>query len=68
MNIGEIMTSNPVFVNQEDSMPEAANVHGEKGCKHLPATNGGEGNPVGIITDRELKRASASNATALDNE
>jgi len=66
MNIGEIMTSNPVFLDQDDSMVEATRVLKEKGFKHLPVTNGEGKNLVGVITDRDLKRASASNATTLE--
>ena len=66
MNIGEIMTSNPVSVDQDKTMLEATKVLKEKGFKHLPVTNGEGKKLVGVITDRDLKRASASNATTLE--
>lgn len=65
MNISEIMTPNPVTVGQDDPMLAASKILKEKGFKHLPVVNGG-GTLVGIITDRDLKRASASNATTLE--
>lgn len=66
MKIGEIMTSNPVSVNPDNSMLEATRMLKENGFKHLPVTNGEGKNLVGVITDRDLKRASASNATTLE--
>jgi acetoin utilization protein AcuB len=37
----------------------------EKGIRHLPVLDG-QDRLVGVITDRDIKRASASEATALD--
>jgi acetoin utilization protein AcuB len=65
MKIGKIMTSNPVSVHPTDSLLTATKLLKEKGFKHLPVVNGA-GTLVGVVTDRDLKRASASDATTLE--
>ncbi len=65
MNVSEVMTPNPVTVKKEDSLLSATKLLKDKGFKHLPVVNGG-GRLEGIVTDRDLKRASASNATSLE--
>lgn len=65
MNTGEIMTSNPVSVHPTDSLLSAVKLLKEKGFKHLPVVNGA-GTLVGVVTDRDLKQASASDATTLE--
>ncbi len=65
MNVSEIMTSNPVSVQPTDSLLNATKLLKENGFKHLPVVNGG-GTLIGVVTDRDLKRASASDATTLE--
>ena len=64
-NVGSIMTANPTTVHADDSLLAATRVLKEKGFKHLPVLDG-NGAVVGIVTDRDLKRASASDATTLE--
>jgi len=52
----------PIDVN--DSMEEAMRLMREKEVQMLPVMKGGK--LVGIVTDRDLKKASASDATTLD--
>lgn len=64
-NVGSIMTPNPVTTKAGDSLLVATRTLKEKGFKHLPVLDG-NGALVGIVTDRDLKRASASDATTLE--
>lgn len=64
MNIGQLMTSNPKTVTPQDSLLDASKLLKENGFKHLPVVDNGK--LVGIVTDRDLKRASASDATTLE--
>jgi acetoin utilization protein AcuB len=64
-NIGSVMTKNPVTVKISDSLLAATRILKEKGFKHLPVLDGG-GKLAGVVTDRDLKRASASDATTLE--
>lgn len=65
MNVGEIMSPNPVTISPQDSLLMASKILKEKGFKHLPVVDG-KGTLVGVVTDRDLKRASASDATTLE--
>ena len=58
------MSKNVITVDINDSMQEAVGLLKEDEIKMLPVLK--KGNLVGIITDRDLKRASASDATTLD--
>lgn len=58
------MSKNVITVDINDSMQEAVGLLKENEIKMLPVLK--KGNLVGIITDRDLKRASASDATTLD--
>ena len=49
----------------EDSLSKGIRLMQEHKIKHLPVTDG-DGKLVGIVTDRDLKRASASDATSLE--
>jgi acetoin utilization protein AcuB len=51
-------------VDENDSMQDAAKLLKEKNVSLLPVMK--RGNLVGVITDRDLKRASASDATTLE--
>lgn len=61
----EIWMSKPVItVNADDSMQKATTLLKEKHIRILPVME--DAKLVGIITDRDLKRASASDATTLE--
>lgn len=63
--VDSVMTKAPVTVKAGDSLLAATRVLKEKGFKHLPVLDG-NGALVGVVTDRDLKRASASDATTLE--
>jgi acetoin utilization protein AcuB len=65
MNLESIMNTKPISVTQDDSMNAAIRVMKEKGFKHLPVLDKAE-KVVGVVTDRDLKRASPSDATLLE--
>jgi acetoin utilization protein AcuB len=52
------MTPEPVTVDESDSMGEALVLMRRHQIRHLPVVNGN--NLVGIVTDRDLRRASPS--------
>jgi len=57
--------SQPVItVNKNDSMQHAASLMKENRIKMLPVIDGGA--LCGVVTDRDLKRASASDASSLE--
>jgi acetoin utilization protein AcuB len=57
--------SQPVItIKKTDSMQQAISMMKEKHIRMLPVTD--KGNLCGVITDRDLKRSSASDATSLD--
>ena len=58
------MNQNVVTVDANDSVVEATKKLKENGIRMLPVTR--KGKLVGIVTDRDLKRASASDATTLE--
>jgi len=58
------MSKDVVTVESDDSMQNAIYILKEKNIKMLPVVE--KGNIVGIITDRDLKKASPSDATTLD--
>jgi acetoin utilization protein AcuB len=58
------MSKEVVTVNADDSMQNAIYILQEQNIKMLPVMD--DGNLVGIITDRDLKKASPSDATTLD--
>jgi acetoin utilization protein AcuB len=58
------MSKPVVTVDVKDSMQDAMDLLKEKGIRRLAVTD--KGRLAGIITDRDLKRASASDATSLD--
>jgi acetoin utilization protein AcuB len=58
------MSKNVITVDAEDSMDTATRLMKENKIKMLPVLK--KGHLVGVITDRDLKRASASDATSLE--
>lgn len=65
MNVESIATRDVVTVKESDSMRAASNIFKEHKFRHLPVVDDG-GRLVGVVTDRDIKRASASDATSLD--
>jgi acetoin utilization protein AcuB len=64
MLVKDWMTRNVVTIEQDGSMDEAIRLMKEKSVRKLPVMK--RGKLVGIVTDRDVKRASASDATTLD--
>lgn len=64
-NVASVMSKNIITVKSGDSLLSATRILKEKGFKHLPVVDG-NGSLVGVVTDRDLKRASASDATTLE--
>lgn len=58
------MSKNPITIEEDDSMQQAMALMKENKVRMLPVMN--KGQLVGIISDTDLKRASASDATMLD--
>jgi acetoin utilization protein AcuB len=58
------MTKDPITVDANDSMQTAAKFLKENNIRGLPVMKNGK--LIGIVTDRDLKRASASDANTLD--
>ena len=58
------MSKNVITVDEKDSMQDAMKHLKEHDIRMLPVMK--KGKLVGIITDRDLKKASASNATTLE--
>jgi acetoin utilization protein AcuB len=58
------MSQQAIWVGVDDTMDRAIGLLKEHGIKMLPVLENGA--IVGVVTDRDLKRASASDATTLD--
>src|SRR4030042_2934559 len=58
------MSQKLIEVDADDSMLDATKLLKEHNIRHLPVLE--KGKLVGVITDRDLKRASPSDATALE--
>ena len=58
------MSKNVITVDENDFMQDAMRLLKKYGIRMLPVMK--KGKLVGIVTDRDLKRASASDATTLD--
>ena len=65
MNVAKRMKRNPVFVDEGDSMKKAMDLLKEHEIRHLPVLKDGE-QLVGIVSERDIKQASPSPATALE--
>ena len=64
MLVKDWMSKNVITVDANDSMFDAAKTMKENDIRMLPVMK--KGKLVGIVTDRDLKRASASDATTLE--
>ena len=58
------MSKNVITMKAEDSMQHASSIMREHKVKMLPVLENGK--LVGVVSDSDLKRASASDATLLD--
>jgi acetoin utilization protein AcuB len=58
------MKKNVITIDASDSMLDATKIMKEHGIRHLPVLR--KGKLVGILTDRDLKKASPSEATTLE--
>jgi acetoin utilization protein AcuB len=58
MKVGNYMTPEPVTISEDESMGEALMLMRRHNIRHLPVVNGNI--LVGIVTDRDLRRASPS--------
>ena len=65
MNVARRMKRNPVFVDEGDSMKKAMDLLKEHEIRHLPVLKDGD-RLVGILSERDIKQASPSPATALE--
>ncbi|MFA6149307.1 MAG: CBS and ACT domain-containing protein [bacterium] len=65
MLVAKRMKANPVFVDEGDSMKKAMDMMKEHEIRHLPVLKDGE-KLVGILSERDIKQASPSPATALE--
>ena len=64
MLVSNWMSKNVITVEVDDSMHDAMKRMKEKDIRMLPVLK--KGKLVGVVTDRDIKRASASDATTLD--
>ncbi len=65
MKVEELMVREIIAAKETDTLNTAAKLMKENGIKHLPVVNE-ENSLVGIVTDRDIKRASASDASRLE--
>ena len=65
MIVAKRMKRNPVFVDEGDSMKKAMDLLKEHEIRHLPVLKDGD-RLVGILSERDIKQASPSPATALE--
>ena len=65
MNIEELMSSDVVTASENDTLNIAGKKFKEHNIRHLPVLDSA-GKLVGIFSDRDLKRVSASDATLLE--
>jgi acetoin utilization protein AcuB len=64
MLVQDVMQTKLFTVTPETTLPEAIRLTGQRGIRHLPVLDGER--LVGILSDRDLKRAMASPATSLE--
>ncbi len=64
MNVAKRMMRNPVVVDENDSMKKAMDLLKEREIRHLPVVK--DERLVGIVSERDIKLASPSPATALE--
>jgi acetoin utilization protein AcuB len=65
MTIEKAMSYNVLSIDENDTLLHAIRMMKDNKIKHLPVVNR-SGDLVGVVTDRDLKEASASDATTLE--
>ena len=66
MRVGQWMTKNPVTVSPKETIVLARAILRQRGIRRLPVTEGDR--LVGIVTDRDLREAWASDANTLSTQ
>jgi acetoin utilization protein AcuB len=56
MNVADVMTTNPITINQSDTLRDALETMDRVGCRHLPVL-GSDRHLVGILSDRDCRTA-----------
>ena len=56
--VGDYMTPNPMVIDKDQALTEAAALMRQRGIRHLPVTTTG-GKCIGIVSDRDIHRARA---------
>lgn len=64
MVVQEVMQTKVFTIAPDTTLPEAVRLAEERGVRHLPVLH--DGKLVGLVSDRDLKRAMASSATSLE--
>src|SRR5262249_25028824 len=64
MLVRDVMQSRLITISPKTTLPQAIRLAAERRIRHLPVVDDGE--LVGIVSDRDLKRAMASPATSLE--
>lgn len=64
MDAEQLMTTNPVVVEEDTSLGEALELFVERGIRHLPVVRQGE--IVGILSDRDLSGLGISLAATVE--
>jgi acetoin utilization protein AcuB len=64
MLVQDVMQTKVFTVTPDTTLPEALRLTGQRGIRHLPVLD--DDRLVGIVSDRDLKRAMASTATSLE--
>jgi CBS domain-containing protein len=64
MNIGQVMTRNPLVCSINDSLERAAQIMWENDCGCVPVVDG-DGKAVAMITDRDICMAAYTQGRAL---
>jgi acetoin utilization protein AcuB len=62
--VQDVMQTKLLTVTPETTLPEALRLTAQRGIRHLPVLDGDK--LVGMVSDRDLKRAMASTATSLE--
>ena len=64
MLVSDVMQAAVLTIAPKTSLPEAIRLVQHRGIRHLPVVE--DDRLVGIVSDRDLKRAMASSATSLE--
>lgn len=64
MLVQDVMQATVQTITPDTTLPDAIRLASQRGVRHLPVMDGDQ--VVGMVSDRDLKRAMASPATSLD--